>query len=218
VCHAVEVAIDIPLACLKLHFSLLLSSPLYPSLILPAPPDPSLLPSTHLYSSARFDLVLVLLDSPQKDWDKRVSTFLLQQAVNAGKQGKSKGKGKGKSVGHDAGSGHGGGDESWSVLKLRDYIAYVKCTFQPVMSAEAKQLLMRYYQIQRQSEDRSQGRTTVRLLESLMRLSEAHAKIMSRYLRYSRLSNHSSLLEHSRNSSVFILYPMYSITFGITPS
>jgi DNA helicase MCM9 len=123
----------------------------------------------------------VLLDSPQKDWDKRVSTFLLQQAVNAGKQGKSKGKSKGKSVGHDAGSGLSGGDESWSVLKLRDYIAYVKSTYQPVMSAEAKQLLMRYYQIQRQSEDRSQGRTTVRLLESLMRLSEAHAKIMSRY-------------------------------------
>jgi DNA helicase MCM9 len=126
--------------------------------------------------------VLVLLDSPQKDWDKRVSTFLLQQAVNAGKQGKGKGKGKvkGKSVGHDVGSGQIGDDASWSVLKLRDYIAYVKSTFQPVMSVEAKQLLMRYYQIQRQSEDRSQGRTTVRLLESLVRLSEAHAKIMSR--------------------------------------
>ena len=126
--------------------------------------------------------MLVLLDSPQKDWDKRVSTFLLQQAVNAGKQGKGKGKGKvkGKSVGHDVGSGQTGDDESWSVLKLRDYIAYVKSTFQPVMSVEAKQLLMRYYQIQRQSEDRSQGRTTVRLLESLVRLSEAHAKIMSR--------------------------------------
>lgn len=129
---------------------------------------------------SRFDLVLVLLDSPQKDWDKRVSTFLLQQAVNAGKQVKSKGKAKGKSVGPDTGSGQTGVDESWSVLKLRDYIAYVKSTFQPVMSVEAKQLLMRYYQIQRQSEDRSQGRTTVRLLESLVRLSEAHAKIMSR--------------------------------------
>lgn len=126
--------------------------------------------------------MLVLLDSPQKDWDKRVSTFLLQQAVNAGKQGKGKGKGKvkGKSVGHDVGSGQTGDDASWSVLKLRDYIAYVKSTFQPVMSVEAKQLLVRYYQIQRQSEDRSQGRTTVRLLESLVRLSEAHAKIMSR--------------------------------------
>ena len=109
----------------------------------------------------------MLLDSPQKEWDKRVSTFLLQQAVNAGVEN-SKVQLQSKV------------EETWDLLKLRDYISYVKHRFQPTMSKESQFLLMRYYQMQRQSEERSSGRTTVRLLESLMRLSEAHAKIMSR--------------------------------------
>ena len=121
--------------------------------------------------SRRFDLVLVLLDSPQKEWDKRVSTFLLQQAVNAGvENSKRESRLQLKSKVED----------TWDLLKLRDYISYVKHHFQPTMSKESQYLLMRYYQMQRQSEERSSGRTTVRLLESLMRLSEAHAKIMSR--------------------------------------
>ena len=114
---------------------------------------------------------MVLLDSPQKEWDKRVSTFLLQQAVNAGVENSKRA---------NRVQLQSKVEETWDLLKLRDYISYVKHRFQPTMSKESQFLLMRYYQMQRQSEERSSGRTTVRLLESLMRLSEAHAKIMSR--------------------------------------
>ena len=141
---------------------------------------------------SRFDLVLVLIDSAQKDWDLKVSTYLLQEAI------KNSGPAGGSSSLHDeemdssmgttyltsnawsSGTNINTDDNLWNLETLRQYIALIKSRFNPVMSAEAKVLLARYYQLQRQSEDRSSARTTVRLLESLMRLSEAHARIMFR--------------------------------------
>ncbi len=140
---------------------------------------------------SRFDLVLVLIDSAQKDWDLKVSTYLLQEAIKttggAGdnnnlleEEENTLGTSYVTSNAWSSGTSINTEEKVWNLETLRQYIALIKSRMNPVMTAEAKVLLSRYYQLQRQSEERSSARTTVRLLESLMRLSEAHARIMFR--------------------------------------
>ena len=56
---------------------------------------------------------------------------------------------------------------------LRQYISWVQ-EFQPGMTEEAEGILMRYYQLQRQSSSRDAARTTVRMFESLIRTAQAN--------------------------------------------
>lgn len=55
--------------------------------------------------------------------------------------------------------------------KMKTYFCLVK-TFQPKISEEANKILVKYYQVQRQSGFRNAARTTIRMLESLVRLAE----------------------------------------------
>lgn len=100
---------------------------------------------------SRFDIVLVLLDRPEKEWDKLVSTYLLQQALGQHCSPK---------------------ENEASNAFLQEYILYVRDQLKPTMSSGAKMLLTKFYQLQRQEEDRATSRTTVRMLESLLRCSE----------------------------------------------
>ncbi|MCL4126415.1 UNVERIFIED_CONTAM: hypothetical protein GTU68_052716 [Idotea baltica] len=110
---------------------------------------------------SRFDIILVLLDSRNAEWDRIVSTCILE------------GRDPLSSASKDS------DNLLWSLEHLRAYFCYVR-TLQPQMTTNAHAILTKYFQLQRQTDGRNQARTTIRLLESLVRLSQGHAKLMMR--------------------------------------
>uniref|UniRef100_A0A0A9XC16 DNA helicase MCM9 n=2 Tax=Lygus hesperus TaxID=30085 RepID=A0A0A9XC16_LYGHE len=106
---------------------------------------------------SRFDLVFVLLDRKNKDWDSLISSYVLQE----------------KTLCKSSTS------ELWSVEKLQAYFSIVK-SLQPQLSEDASTILKEYYRVQRRNVLTNASRITVRLLESLVRLAQAHAKFMFR--------------------------------------
>lgn len=94
---------------------------------------------------SRFDLILVLIDSKNKSWDQIVSRHIL----------------------------HGNSDPKddtnlWSFDMMKSYFSLIK-NLRPTLTPEANQILSRYYYAQRQADDRNAARTTVRMLESMIR-------------------------------------------------
>ncbi|PNW76313.1 hypothetical protein CHLRE_12g540927v5 [Chlamydomonas reinhardtii] len=67
---------------------------------------------------------------------------------------------------------------AWTVDVIRAYIAWVRSRPPPVMTHEAERVLVAYYSALRRAEERSTARSTIRALESLIRISQAHARVM----------------------------------------
>ncbi|CAF96784.1 unnamed protein product, partial [Tetraodon nigroviridis] len=105
---------------------------------------------------SRFDLVLVLMDNRSTEWDRVISSFILEDRELCSASA-----------------------DLWTLEKMRAYFSLIK-QLQPQMSEDANSILTRYYQRQRQTEGRSAARTTIRMLESLSRLAEAHSRLMYR--------------------------------------
>lgn len=107
---------------------------------------------------SRFDLVLVLKDSHNQDWDRLVSKFILQGQNPLEER-------------EDTGF--------WSISRMRSYFLTIKA-LTPRLTEDAQRVLQEYYRCQRSVAQRDAARTTLRLLESLVRLSQGHARLMFR--------------------------------------
>ncbi|XP_022744591.1 uncharacterized protein LOC111295372 isoform X4 [Durio zibethinus] len=110
---------------------------------------------------SRFDIVLVLLDTKNPEWDAVVSSHILAE-------GESKSCKKDEDLAN-----------IWPLPILRRYIHYVKEHFKPVLTKEAEKVISSYYQLQRRSATHNAARTTVRMLESLIRLAQAAMLVLT---------------------------------------
>ena len=136
---------------------------------------------------SRFDLIFVMLDVDDCSRDLLVSAHLL----NASIKGVNVGQGFGVDVpSTDEGGVEEGGPGSlgtsklanlWDMSKLRNYIADCKERFQPALSEGARNLMNLHYTTCRSLQNSSME-VTVRFLESMIRLSQAHARLMHRHV------------------------------------
>lgn len=123
---------------------------------------------------SRFDLIFVMLDQADSGRDINIAHFLLQQSIIPGSGYDKKSPLEMETLFNDDNTnGH------WGMEKLRSYIATIREKFHPIVSPEAAELLEKHYSLCRQQKN-GESLITVRFLESLIRLSQAHARLMYR--------------------------------------
>ena len=114
---------------------------------------------------SRFDIILLLLDDMNPAADSIIVDHIL------------------KMRGHDPlcdkidAANEQNDQLFWNLEKLKAYIQWCKSSFQPSVGHDAKQALIAYYQARRAS---GTDHVTVRFFESLIRLSQAHAKLVAK--------------------------------------
>ena len=119
---------------------------------------------------SRFDLIFVMLDSSDCERDSNVANHLLNDAIRGNQFEVTKGGVPGSNGGSNF-------KQIWNMEKLRGYIANSKEAYKPVLSCGAAEILKGHYSLCRRNANSSP--VTVRALESLVRLSQAHARLMN---------------------------------------
>ncbi|KAJ6242538.1 DNA helicase mcm9 [Anaeramoeba flamelloides] len=133
---------------------------------------------------SRFDVILILLDTIDKEWDSKISNFILNkrdlEKKHFSKINKYFSEKCQKTEENDNDQEKENAGSLWNLEKVKSYISFIKDSLNPKISKQAKQIILAYYQKQRKTDLMNVSRTTVRLLESLIRLSQAHARLMFR--------------------------------------
>ncbi|KXJ73554.1 hypothetical protein RP20_CCG020651 [Aedes albopictus] len=106
---------------------------------------------------SRFDLIFLIVDPKNEQFDRRLAAHLVSLYYASREDDE---------------------DTLFDMSVLRDYIAYAKEHINPVISEEAQQRLIHaYVETRKAGASRGQLSAYPRHLESLIRLSEAHAKM-----------------------------------------
>merc|ERR1712240_46345 len=108
---------------------------------------------------SRFDLVFLILDPQDEQYDKKLASHLVRLYYNENEAQQRE-------------------EEMFEMKHLRNYIKYAKQTYNPVLSdAAGQQLIQNYVEMRKIGSGRGQVTAYPRQLESLIRLSEAHARM-----------------------------------------
>lgn len=106
---------------------------------------------------SRFDLIFLMLDPQDETYDRRLARHLVSLYYRKEKEME---------------------EEQLEMGLMKDYIAYARAYVHPQMSEEAGQTLIQaYVDMRRMGSGKGQVSAFPRQLESLIRLSEAHAKV-----------------------------------------
>lgn len=130
---------------------------------------------------SRFDLIFLMLDPQCKEFDRKLAKHLVSLYYKDEPEQE---------------------DDLFDLSVLRDYIAFGKEHVKPTLSEEAQQRLVQaYVDMRRVGNGKGQITAYPRQLESLIRLSEAHAKV-----RFSQVVEIQDVEEAWRYCAHFLIF------------
>ncbi|WMW21041.1 minichromosome maintenance protein MCM [Methanolobus mangrovi] len=145
---------------------------------------------------SRFDMIFVMLDTPNEDMDSRIAKHILKSHY-AGELSEQRKNMPSSIITQEQ------VDEHMEVIKpvidadmLRKYVAYSRRNIFPVMEQEAREHLVKFYMDLRKMGDGKDAPVpvTARQLEALVRLAEASARL--------RLSNVATMDDAKRTTKI----------------